>query len=441
MQRSFEVIAGTEPARAPGFTPVTSSMDVPRPDVARKKKKKRMLIGAGSLLGLILVTVVVARLKPAAMSVDRASVWVDTVKRGPMLRQVRGLGTLVPEDIRWIATSKEGRVEKIVVRPGAKVQPDTIILELSSPDLEQLALDADAAAKTAEAELTTLRATLQRELLNQESTTAQVHSEYQQAKMEAETNENLKKNGLIADLAYKTSIIKRDELQNRDGIEEKRLAFARDSIEPQLAAKQATVDQLIAAAKLKGRDVEALHVKAGMTGVLQQLPVEVGQRVIPGTNLARVADPTKLKAQIKIAETQAKDIQINQPASIDTRNGIVAGHVIRVDPAVEQGTVTVDVALDGALPKGARPDLSVDGTIELERLDNVLFVGRPAFAQDGATVGVFKLSASGEAVRTPVHFGRSSVNTIEILSGLNAGDQVILSDTSAYDSHDRIRLN
>ena len=358
-----------------------------------------------------------------------------------MLRQVRGLGTLVPEDIRWIATNKEGRVEKIIVRPGAKVEPDTVILELSSPDLEQAALDAKSQATTAEAELTTLRATLQREFLNQESSTAQVRSEYQQAKMEAETNESLKKNGLIADLAYKTSIIKRDELQNRDEIERKRLEFARDSIEPQLAAKQATVDQLQAAAKLKARDVEALHVKAGMTGVLQQLPVEVGQRVIAGTNLARVADPKKLKAQIKIAETQAKDIQINQPASIDTRNGIVAGHVIRVDPAVEQGTVTVDVALDGALPKGARPDLSVDGTIELERLDNVLFVGRPAFAQDGATVGVFKLTGNGEAVRTPVHFGRSSVNTIEILSGLNAADQVILSDTSAYDSHDRIRLN
>jgi HlyD family secretion protein len=230
-------------------------------------------------------------------------------------------------------------------------------------------------------------------------------------------------------------------LQNRDAIEQKRLEFARDSIEPQIVAKQATVDQLEASAKLKARDVEALHVKAGMTGVLQQLPVEVGQRVIAGTNLARVADPTKLKAQIKIAETQAKDIQINQPASIDTRNGIVAGHVTRVDPAVEQGTVTVDVALDGALPKGARPDLSVDGTIELERLDNVLYVGRPAFAQDGATVGVFRLTSNGEAVRTPVHFGRSSVNTIEILSGLNVGDQVILSDTSAYDSHDRIQLN
>jgi HlyD family secretion protein len=441
MQRSFEVIAGAQPARAPGFTPVTSSMDVPRPDVARRKKKRRLIIGGASLLGILLITLVVARLKPAAISFDRAAVWVDTVKRGPMLRQVRGLGTLVPEDIRWIAASKEGRVEKIVVRPGAHVEPGTLILELSSPELEQTALDGESQAKGAEAELTTLRATLQRELLNQESTTAQVHSEYQQAKMEAETNESLKKNGLIADLAYKTSIIKRDELQNRDGIEQKRLEFARDSIDPQLAAKQATVDQLEASAKLKARDVEALHVKAGMTGVLQQLPVEVGQRVIAGTNLARVADPTKLKAQIKIAETQAKDIQINQPASIDTRNGLVAGHVIRVDPAVEQGTVTVDVALDGALPKGARPDLSVDGTIELERLDNVLYVGRPAFAQDGATVGVFRLTANGEAIRTPVHFGRSSVNTIEILSGLNVGDQVILSDTSAYDSHDRIRLN
>jgi HlyD family secretion protein len=321
------------------------------------------------------------------------------------------------------------------------VKPETTILELSSPDLEQAASDADLKEKAAEAELTTLRATLQRELLDQESTTAQVHSDFQQAKMEAETNENLKKNGLIADLAYKTSIIKRDQLENRDQIEQKRLSFARDSIEPQLTAKQSAVDQLKASAQLAAREVENLHVKAGMTGVLQQLPVEVGQRVLAGTNLARVADPAKLKAQVKIAETQAKDIQINQPASIDTRNGVAAGHVIRVDPAVEQGTVTVDVALDGELPKGARPDLSVDGTIELERLNNVLYVGRPAFAQDGATVGVFKLTSNGEATRTPVHFGRSSVNTIEILSGLKEGDQVILSDTSAYDSHDRIQLN
>jgi len=442
MQRSFEVIGGgAEPTRPSGFTPVTSSMDVPRPDVARKKKKRRLMIGGASVLALALITAAVSRLKPAAMSVDRAAVWIDTVKRGPMLRQVRGLGTLVPEDIRWIAAAKDGRVEKIVVRPGAHIDPDTLIVELSSPDLQQAALDAELKAKGAEAELTTLRATLQRELLDQESTTAQVHSEYQQAKMEAETNENLKKNGLIAELAYKTSIIKRDELASRDAIEDKRLAFAKDSIEPQLAAKQSELEQLKASAQLRNQEVEALHVRAGMSGVLQQLPVEVGQRVIPGTNIARVADPAKLKAQIKIAETQAKDIQINQPASIDTRNGLIPGHVIRVDPAVEQGTVTVDVALDGPLPKGARPDLSVDGTIELERLDNVLYVGRPAFAQDGATVGVFKLSTGSEALRSPVHFGRSSVNTIEILEGLKEGDQVILSDTSAYDSHDRISLN
>ncbi len=428
--------------RPTGFTSATSSMDIARPDVAKKKRKKRIMMMAGGALALIVITVAVSRLKPAVPSIDRSSVWVDTVKRGPMVRQVRGLGTLVPEDFRWIAANTEGRVDKILVRPGAKVEPDTVLLELSSPELEQAARDAEFQAKGAEAELTTLRATLQRELLQQESTAAQVHSEFEQAKMENETNENLKKNGLVADLVYRTSQVKAAELANRDAIEQKRLTFARDSIEPQLASKQAAVDQLGQAAKLKQDQVEALHVSAGMSGVLQQLPVEVGQRVIPGANLARVADPTKLKAQVKIAETQAKDVQIDQKASIDTRNGVVEGHVIRVDPAVEQGTVTVDVALDGALPKGARPDLSVDGTIELERLDNVIYVGRPAFGQENNTVGIFKLIAgSSEAVRTPVKLGRSSVNTIEIVNGLEPGDQVILSDTSAWDSHERLRLD
>ncbi len=442
MHRSVEAKAENTIVRPSGFTPTSSAMDKPRPDVARKKRKRRIMIIAGSVLGLILVTVLLSRLKPAVPSVDRSTVWIDTVKRGPMLRQVRGLGTLVPEDIQWIATNTEGRVEKIIVRPGAKVTKDTVLLELTSPELEQAAHDAELQAKAAEAELTTLRATLQREVLQQESTSAQVHSEYEQARMECETNDKLQKDGLIADLQYKTSKVKAAELKNRDAIEEKRLEFSRNSIEPQLAAKQATVDQLTEQAKLKANQVDALHVRAGMEGVLQQLPVEVGQRVIPGTNLARVADPKKLKAQIKIAETQAKDIQINQKASIDTRNGVVEGHVIRVDPAVEQGTVTVDVAIDGQLPKGARPDLSVDGTIELERLDNVVYVGRPAFGQDNSTVGLFKIvSGSSEAVRTPVQLGRSSVNTIEIKSGLQPGDQVILSDTSAWDSHDRIRLN
>jgi HlyD family secretion protein len=440
--RGSEAKAEHTIVRPTGFASMSSTMDVPRPDVARKKRKRRIYVIGGSILGLLVVTILISRLKPAVPSVDRSTVWVDTVKRGPMLRQVRGLGTLVPEEIQWIAANTEGRVEKIVVRPGAHVHPDTVLLELSSPELEQSAHDAQLAAKAAEAELTTLRATLQREVLQQEASAAQVHAEMEAAEMESQTNDSLRKNGLIAELQYKTSKVKADDLKNRDEIEKKRLEFARNSIDPQLASKQAAVDQARELAELKKSQVDALHVRAGMEGVLQQLPVEVGQRVTQGTNLARVADPTKLKAQIKIAETQAKDIQINQKASIDTRNGIVEGHVIRVDPAVEQGTVTVDVAIDGKLPKGARPDLSVDGTIELERLDNVVYVGRPAFGQDNSTVGLFKLVDGGsEAVRTPVKLGRSSVNTIEIVNGLQPGDQVILSDTSAWDSHDRIRLN
>jgi len=417
-------------------------MDVPREGVAAKKRKRRILIISASAVGLILATFALSRLKPAAPSVERSSVWIDTVKRGPMVRQVRGLGTLVPEDIRWIPANTEGSVEKILIWPGTKVEPGDVILELTSPELEQSAHDAELQAKAAEAELTTLRANLQRELLDQESTTAKVRSEYEQAKMERQTNDQLNKNGLVAALQYKTSQVKEEELANRNQIEEKRLQFARDSIEPQLASKQAAVDQANQLAKLKLDQVEALHVKAGMAGVLQQLPVQIGQRVKVGDNLARVADPSKLKAQVKIAETQAKDIQPNQQAVIDTRNGVVKGHVKRVDPAVEQGTVTVDVAFDEELPKGARPDLSVDGTIELERLDNVVFVGRPAFGQENNTVGMFKLvPGSSEAVRTPVKLGKSSVNTIEIIGGLNPGDQVILSDTSAWDSHERIRLN
>ncbi len=437
-----EAKAETTIVRPEGFTPSLSSMDIARPGVAAKKRKKRIITISAIALGVILATIGLSRLKPAVPSVDRSTVWIDTVKRGPMVRQVRGLGTLVPEDIRWIAAATEGRVEKIIVRPGTPVEPDTVILEMSSSELEQSAHDADLQATAAEAELTTLRATLQREVLDQEATTARVHSEYQQAKMERETNDQLAKNGLIAVLTYKTSKVKEAELENRDQIEQKRLEFSRSSIEPQIASKQAAVDQAKQLAKLKTDQVEALHVRAGMSGVLQQLPVQIGQRVKVGDNLARVADPTKLKAQIKIAETQAKDIQIDQKATIDTRNGVVDGHVIRVDPAVEQGTVTVDVALDGDLPKGARPDLSVDGTIELERLNDVVYVGRPAFGQESSTVGIFKLvSGSSEAVRTPVKLGKSSVNTIEIVSGLQPGDQVILSDTSAWDTHDRIRLN
>ena len=417
-------------------------MDVPRAGVAKKKRQKRIVMIVAIVLGLIVATFALSRLKPAVPSVDRSTVWIDTVKRGPMVRQVRGLGTLVPEEIRWIAARTEARVDKIVVRPGAHVEPETVLLELTSPEVEQAARDAESQYAAAEAELTTLRATLQRELLEQEASAAKVHSEFQQAKMENETNDNLAKNGLVSDLVHKTSKIKAEDLSARDQIEQKRFDFAKNNIEPQIAAKQAAVDQAKANATLKREQMEQLKVRAGFSGVLQQLPVEVGQQVKPGTNLARVADPTKLKAEIKIAETQAKDIQINLPASIDTRNGVVAGHVTRVDPAVEQGTVRVDVALEGDLPRGARPDLSVDGTIELERLDNVVYVGRPAFGQENNTVGIFKLvPGTSEAVRTPVKLGRSSVNTIEIISGLEPNDQVILSDTSAMDAHDRIRLN
>ena len=417
-------------------------MDVPRKGIAEKKRKRRILIIGGSAVGLILATIGLSRLKPAAPSVDRSSVWIDTVKRGPMVRQVRGLGTLVPEEFLWIPATTEASVEKILIWPGTKVEAGDVILELTSPELEQSAQEAVSKAKAAEANLASERATLQRELLDQESKAATAHSAYEQAKMERQTNDQLAKNGLVADLVYKTSKIKEEECQKTDDIEAKRLAFEHDSIEPQLASQQAAVDQAAQLAKLKTDQVEALHVKAGMSGVLQALPVQVGQRLKPGDNIARVADPSKLKAQVKIAETQAKDIQPGQQATIDTRNGVVKGHVKRVDPAVEQGTVTVDVAFDEELPKGARPDLSVDGTIELERLDNVVFVGRPAFGQENNTVGMFKLvPGSNDAIRTPVKLGKSSVNTIEILSGLNPGDQVILSDTSAWDSHERIRLN
>ena len=417
-------------------------MDVPRKGIAEKKRKRRIIIIAASAIGLILATFALSRLKPAAPSVDRSSVWIDTVKRGPMVRQVRGLGTLVPEEFRWLPATTEASVEKILIWPGTKVESGDVILELTSPELEQSAQEAVSKAKAAEADLASERATLQRELLDQESKAATAHSAFVQASLERQTNDQLAKNGLVADLVYKTSKIKEEECQKTDDIEQKRLNFEHDSIEPQLASKQQAVDQANQLAKLKLDQVQGLHVKAGMSGVLQALPVQVGQRLKPGDNLARVADPSKLKAQIKIAETQAKDIQPGQQATIDTRNGVVKGHVKRVDPAVEQGTVTVDVAFDEELPKGARPDLSVDGTIELERLDNVVFVGRPAFGQENNTVGMFKLvPGSSDAVRTPVKLGKSSVNTIEILSGLNPGDQVILSDTSAWDSHERIRLN
>jgi HlyD family secretion protein len=417
-------------------------MDIPRPDVARKRRLRRVMYGVAGIILVPLITWGLSTLKPAAPTVEKATVWTDTVKRGPMLIQVRGLGTLVPEEILWIPATTDGRVVRRFVLPGSPVTADTVVLELTNPELEQLALDAEWQLRAAQAQLNSLKAQLESQLLDQKAAAATVQSEYQQAKLNAEKDEELAKLGLGASLNVKLSKAKAEALTTRNAIEQQRLQVSSDSVKAQLDAQKARVEQLRALYELKRTQLDSLRVRAGAEGVLQELPVEVGQRVTAGTILAKVAQPTHLKAQLKIPETQAKDVQIGQVASIDTRNGIIPGSVMRVDPAVQNGTVTVDVKLEGALPKGARPDLSVDGTIEIERLRDVLYMGRPAFGQPNSTVGIFKLEAGGkEAARVQVKLGRSSVNTVEILSGLQVGDQVILSDMSAWDAFNRIRLN
>lgn len=418
-------------------------MDKPRDKkVARNRKIRRIIYALLVIAAIPLITLGLARLKPAAPSVDGGTLWRGKVERGEMLRQVRGLGTLVPEEIRWIPAATQGRVEKRLIEPGTVVNPDTVIFILSNPELERDALDAETQLKAAQAEYENQRVQLESQRLNQRAQAATVRADYQQARLQAEANEALAKQGLISDLTLKVSKNRAEELQARDQIEQKRLEIGLAAIKAQMSVQQARVDQLKALYELRRKQLGSLRVRAGMHGVLQQLAVEVGQQVTQGQNLARVADPSRLKAQVKIAETQAKDIQIGQRAEIDTRNGVIPGHVIRIDPAAQQGTVTVDVALDGELPKGARPDLSVDGMVELERLTNVLYVPRPASAPENGTISLFKLLPSGkEAVRVPVKLGRSSVSTIEVLDGLQAGDTVILSDTSAYDSYSRIRLN
>ncbi len=417
-------------------------MDLARPDQTKAKRKKRIVYGTVAALALVAITFAPSRLRPAAPTVERNLVWIDAVKQGQMLRQVRGLGTLVPEEIRWIAARTQGRVDKILLRPGARVTPDSVILMLANPDVEQAAANADSQLKAAEAELSNLRVTVQSGVLQAESVAASARADYEQTKLSSAVNEQLFKEGLVSRLDLDLSKVRAEQAATRYAIEQKRFQFAKDTIEPQLAIKQAEVDRWRSQAKLRRDELEALAVRSSMDGVLQLLPVEVGSQVNPGTNLARVANPTKLKAEIRVAETQAKDIQIGQPAAVDTRNGIVEGRVARIDPSVQNGTVTVDVLLSGELPKGARPDLSVDGTIELERLDNVVYVGRPAFGQERSTVGIFKLDAEGVyAVRTQVKLGRSSVNTIEIVDGLRPGDRVILSDMQQWDANDRIKLN
>lgn len=417
-------------------------MDIARPDQTKAKRKKRLQLIAVVVVALVAITYALARLKPAAPTVERNLVWIDTVKRGQMLRQVRGLGTLVPEEIRWIAARTQGRVDKIVLRPGAIVTPDSVILVLNNPDVTQAAASADSQLIAGEAELVNLKVQLQSGVLAAESTAAAAKAEYEQSKLRSEVNEQLFKDGLASALDVRLYRVTAEQAATRHSIEQRRFAFAKDSIAPQVAVKEAEVNRLRAVAKLRRDELEALSVRAGMSGVLQVLPVEVGAQVQPGANLARVADPARLKAEVRVAETQAKDIQIGQVAQIDTRNGIVEGRVARVDPSVQNGTVTVDVSLTGELPRGARPDLSVDGTIELERLDNVIYVGRPAFGQERSTVNIFKLDAEGAyAARAPIQLGRSSVNTIEIVGGLQPGDRVILSDMSQWDANDRVKLN
>jgi HlyD family secretion protein len=414
-------------------------MDIPR--TPPNRTRRRLLVGGGAALAIALATVGLARLKPAAPQVEKGTLWIDTVRRGDFVREVRGNGTLVPIDIRWISAASEGRIERLLLQPGAAVEPDSVILELTNPELEVSARDAEFQERAAEADLAALRVRLESTKLDQKAQAASVDADYQQARLEAEANEQLAKEGLVSALQLKISRVRAEELKTRTDLETQRLTGGEASIQAQLAAQQARVDQLRELHRLRAGEVEALKVRAGLAGVLQQLPVEVGQRVTPGTTLARVARPEPLKAELKIAETQARDVLLGQPAKIDTRNGVVEGKVLRIDPAVQNGTVTVDVQLIGTLPKGARPDLSVDGTIELEHLSDVLFVGRPAFGQPESTVTLFRVGGDGDdAARVQVKLGRGSVHLIEVQSGLAEGDRVILSDMSTWDAFDRVRL-
>jgi len=394
-----------------------------------------LLLGGGALA--------LSKLRPAAPSVDRATLFTDEVKRGPMLREVRGLGVLAPEDnnIRWIPALTVARVNQIVVHPGATVKPDTLILELSNPELERDVLDAEYQLKASEADYENLKVQVQSDVLNQKAVAAAVRSDYEQAKIQHEADAQLVALKIGSAVTENLSKVKERQLAIRAQIEEERSKNAAESAEARLLAQRSHVDQQRALYQLRRSQLDALHVRAGIGGVLQLVPVEVGQSVAPGTNLARVADPKKLKAEIKIAETQAKDITTGQKATVDTRNGVVNGHVSRVDPSVQNGTVTVDVSIDDPLPLGARPDLSVDGTIELERLKDVLYVGRPVHGQSESAIGLFRLVGDGgEAVRVNVKLGRSSVNVVEVLEGLQVGDKVILSDMSQWDNFERIRL-
>ncbi|HVR41807.1 MAG TPA: HlyD family efflux transporter periplasmic adaptor subunit [Thermoanaerobaculia bacterium] len=415
-------------------------MDIVREGVVEKKRRQRILMWGGGVVLVALVTLGISQLKPAAPTVERATIWPDEVKRGPMLRQVRGTGSLVPEEIRWISAATDGRIESILVHPGAAVTAETLLMELTDPQEQQSLLDAEWQLRAAEAELASLRSQLESQRLEQESAAARLEAEYQQAKMRAETDRELARQGLLSNINLRMSESNAAELEKRWELEQQRLVTTARLVESRMASQRATVEQRRAQYAAQRQAVDSLAVRAGIEGVLQQVNVEIGQRVAPGTILARVVEPSKLKAELRIAETQAKDIQLGQKALIDTRNGVVEGSVSRIDPGVREGTVTVDVRIEGELPRGARPDLTVDGTIELERLASVVYVGRAVHAQERSTGTIFRMTGDGHAVRVPVEYGRSSVSTIEIVKGLEPGDEVILSDMSAWDEFDRVKL-
>ncbi|HWW77274.1 MAG TPA: HlyD family efflux transporter periplasmic adaptor subunit, partial [Pyrinomonadaceae bacterium] len=442
---SNEVKRPAAAAKRAAFDAPSGTMDVKRP---QRKNRRRVKLAVYAVLGVAAIAAItygLSRLEKASPSVSRSTVLTDTVKRGQMLRNVRGLGTLIPEEIRQIAAPVEGRVEQKFVKPGETVTAGTVLVELSNPTLKQAAVDVEYQIKSAEADMNNLKSRLESDRIAAQANLASVQSDYQQAKIQLDADEQLAKEGLVAQLTLRISRVKVEQLANRVEVEKKRIEQNKSQVAAQLAAQQARIEQLRAQLRLNQEQVASLQVRAGTAGVLQEVTVEVGQQITPGTNIARVADPTTLKAALQIPETQIKDIALGQTAAIDTRTGspAVRGTVQRIDPGARNGTVTVDVHIDEPLPQGARPDLSVDGTIELERLENVLYVGRPATGGGGqATVSLFRVEPDGRtAVRVPVKLGRASVNTVEVLDGLREGDTVILSDTSQWDGVDKLRLD
>lgn len=416
-------------------------MDIARTDLKLKKRRKQLVSAVAAGLAVLTLVVFILQLDPAVPTVNRSSVWIDTVQRGDMLRQVRGVGTLVPEEVRWIAAASAARVDRVLVKPGAEVTPDSVLVEMSNPELARQLSEARAAVTAAEADYAALKVQLQSQVLDQKAAVASARAEYESIRLQAEAEAELLEEHIIPAIQYQRSLLAAEQLKVRYAVEQERVQTLQDSVEAQLRAEQARLDQLRETLKLRLAQVDALTVRAGIAGVLQALEVEAGQRVSTGTTIARVAKPDMLMAELRIAETQAKDIRLNQKVTVDTRNDLVEGRVTRIDPAVTNGTVQVDVELTGELPAGARPDLSVDGTVLIEKLENVLYVGRPAFSQPESSTTLFRITGEGTAVRVPVELGRASVNVIEVRKGLTAGDRVILSDSSAWDGHARLELD